>query len=442
MTELPALQLDFAPGSMAGFIEAIGEQLMAGVRHIRLRPDNPLSREIAAFLHERAQGIGLRVEIVAATAEASSAPVPLTVLCETDPDRLSALLLDYLDAPAACLLAPMTAHHFQARPLFLISIPKSGTHLLYEFAQTLGFARAAACPMTPQPGVAYFIQGEHSHTRAKDFLGESPWHAPFANRHHPFLRAPALFIYRNPLDILVSEANWYHEDGLNVFAGYYSGLSFEQRLLKLVDDPWLLGSIRDRVGAFAAWLDMPNVIPIAFEEIVGAQGGGDAALQQRLVWSLQLKLHVPGLPAELAERVFNPNSPTFRGGQVHGYRRRLTPEARAAFEKLPQDFMALYGYDGPDTEAPVVVPRHASALRRRPVRVSQVDPGDSPVTLETNFLGHNLVQFRGRIFALHWTLGSVDLPSASAQQLARLTHGNDLNQLKAHLMLASRPAAA
>ena len=66
--------------------------------------------------------------------------------------------------------------------------------------------------------------------------------------------------------------------------------------LALIDDPWLFGSFRDRMAGFVPWLEFSNVIPVSFEELVGARGGGDDATQRRLIWSLQLKLHVPGSP--------------------------------------------------------------------------------------------------------------------------------------------------
>lgn len=101
-----------------------------------------------------------------------------------------------------------------------------------------------------------------------------PRRSPFGNRHHPFTTSPAPFIYRNPLDILVSKANYYHRDGNAAFSGYLQGRSFEERLPVLIDDPWLFGSIRDRIVGFVPWL-APNVIPVSFEELVGARGGGD-----------------------------------------------------------------------------------------------------------------------------------------------------------------------
>ncbi len=445
------VQLEFAEYASGAFARLIAPQVAGGAKSLRFRPFNAFARQIVTILTAHFDALHLYADEIEGDAPLPQGVLPtpadaqadMTILCDDDPDRLSAMLLDYLDSDREFLLAPLTRYHYKARPLFLISIPKSGTHLLYEFAQTMGYATGRFCPAVPDPGTWYCIQHEHSHTRATDFLGETPWFAPFANRHHPFLRSPALFIYRNPLDILVSEANFYHRDGKTVYAGYYSGLSFEERLLRLVDDPWLMGSIRDRVGAFAAWLDVPNVIPVAFEEIVGPQGGGDALHQMRLIWSLQLKLHVPGTPAQFAEKVFNPNSPTFHAGQLGAYKTKLTPEAREKFLSLPQDFMKVYGYDGPDAENPVAIPKHVERFRKRPMTVSAVDYSNQPVMLEFGFMGHNLLLYRDRVYGLAWALGPFDITAASEYQLSLLPQDHDINELKRKVMqMALQPPTA
>ena len=56
----------------------------------------------------------------------------------------------------------------------------------------------------------------------------------------------------------------------------------------------MLGRFCDRVLAFEPWLHFNNVIPLAFEDLVGELGGGQADRQQRLIWSIQVKLGVPG----------------------------------------------------------------------------------------------------------------------------------------------------
>ena len=188
-----------------------------------------------------------------------------TVVLDSTDDDLPNDLLQLLDLPHLRVLAPRTRDHYANRPLFLISIPKSGTHLLNRLVEVMGYGLGIVHDEFPLPGKWYCVEYSNSHTVARDFFVDSVRRAPYGNRFHAFTSAPALFIYRHPLDVLVSEANYYHLEGRTAFAGYLSSLPFEQRVHRLVDDPWLLGSIRDRVGGFAPWLEFQNVVPVSFE---------------------------------------------------------------------------------------------------------------------------------------------------------------------------------
>ncbi len=213
---------------------------------------------------EPPKGVGLVDELM---------PGDVLLLNEPEAEALSAIFLEYLDAENLTILAPITAHYYKNRPLFLISIPKGGTHLLYRLAEAIGYGAAVVHNGNPAPGNWYCVEYSNSHTVARDFFIDSVRRQPFGNRHHPFPRTPALFIYRNPLDIVVSEANYYHRDGATVFSSYLRHLDFEQRLQRLIEDPHLLGSIRDRINNFVPWLECENVIPVSFEELIGAKGG-------------------------------------------------------------------------------------------------------------------------------------------------------------------------
>ena len=268
----------------------------------------------------------------------------LAVLTDDDADQLATHLLTFLNSTSIAILAPITPRHFTQLPLWLISIPKAGTHLMLTLVEAFGYKMNFHYRELPQAGGAYYLEYSNAHTMARDFFVDSVRRAPFGNRHHPFPRFPALFIYRNPLDILVSEARYYHKDGRTIFAGYFRGMSLHERLERLIDDPWFLGTIRDRVGGFSPWLEMPNVIPISFEELIGPQGGGELRVQEDLIWSLQLKLQVPGRTDALCGSVFNSSSPTFNKGHVGTHRKIFDPSLYKRFMALPQDFMEKFGY--------------------------------------------------------------------------------------------------
>lgn len=352
-------------------------------------------------------------------------------LFNSDDDSLSEALMGFVDLDDGVVAAPVTARHFRNQPLFLISIPKSGTHLLYELVQAFGYGAGISLPDTPLPENWYCIEYANSHTSARDFFVDTVRRAPFGNRHHPFPHTPTLFIYRNPLDIVVSEANYYHRDGNTVFEGYFAGQSFEERLLRLIDDPWLMGSIRDRVGGFIPWLSFPNVVPISFEELIGPNGGGDVETQTRLIWSLQLKLHVDGNARDFGDQVFNKNAATFHAGQIGAHRTLLTDRARAKLDTLPKDYLEAYGYDDHSVASPSRYSRRVAEYRCRALQLAPVRFYDTPIAVEYNYLGHNIVRFRGKFFGVPPTQTNVDWPTLDIEQPVGLLVGSELNAVRA-----------
>jgi len=288
------------------------------------------------------------------------------------------MLLHFLDWRAGWLIAPETARFNAHSPLFLVSIPKAGTRLLYRLARNLGYRDGVELKDMAEPAHWYCLEYSNPHTAAPDFFIGSARREPFANRAHPFPRTATLFIYRNPLDIWVSEANDYHKDAAILFRGYLSELPFHERLDRLLFDPWLLGSVRDRVAKFLAWLEFPNVIPLSYEELVGAAGGGDDRIQEDLVWSIQLKLHTPGQPQQIGAGIVDADSPTFDEGRIGNYRKVLAPRLFDRFLRRDQDFMEKLGYADSDLMHAPVPPARAEEFRRRPLRLSTVNNDETP----------------------------------------------------------------
>ncbi len=343
---------------------------------------------------------------------------------------LSSRLMDYLDFGHGFIIAPITQYYYKNNPIFLISIPKGGTHLLYRLSDIFGYKPGMILNDQLSPETWYCLEYSNSHTSAKDFFVDSVRRNPFGNRHHPFPRYPAIFIYRNPLDILVSEANYYHKDGKTLFHGYLSNRSFEERLLTLIDDPWLLGSIRDRIGNFIPWLEFQNVIPISFEELVGGAGGGSEKAQAMLIWSLQLKLHIPGNPKYFGEKVFDKDSPTFHEGRIGSFKKYFTEEAYGKFNTLPQDFMAQLGYDFDYQKEENLIPKRAKEFRARSLVYSETDFDDTPIIVESNYLSHSIVKYDSRYFGVPKCFGDFRLEDQRRFILKFLPSDIDLIELK------------
>lgn len=432
--------LEFLPRDSVEFTGRCVSLARAAARGLILHPWTEGTRTLAARLSREVPGARLHVH--RGEPPATGAPPAAAwdevdaVVLDSAPGNLAADLLHLVDLPGLRVLAPRTDDYYRNRPLFLISIPKSGTHLLYKLAQVMGYAQGIVHAEFPVPGQWYCVEYSNSHTVARDFFVDTVRRAPYGNRYHAFTSAPAVFIYRHPLDVLVSEANYYHRDGKTAFAGYLSGLSFEQRAHRLLDDPWLLGSIRDRIAGFAPWLDFPNVIPVSFEELVGAEGGGTREDQLRLIWSLQLKLQVPGAPHAYGGQVFDRESLTFYQGRAGSWRSSLSAEQLARFRALDQDFMKVFGYDLESAEGSM--PCRAAEFRRRPLRVAPPLLDKAPIALEYNYLGFNLLRYAGWIYAVPQPLGpEFDLGKQTERRLRMLPRERSLPALRHRLSLRS-----
>jgi len=425
--------------------DAIGGVLSQYLKHgavrVLFRPFNSRCLEILNSLRQ----LDTRASFFALAAECE-VPAPDTVLAmdfmekadvvviaARSSEAVSSLLIDCIELKQGVVIAPTTDRFWNKGPLFLVSPQKAGTHLLFELARSLGYDDGLVLSDPPKGGHWYFLEYSNAHTSARDFFIDAVRRATFGNRRHPFRTSPTLFMYRHPLDILVSEAFYYHRDGHTAFCGYLSELDFGERLLRLVNDPWLLGSIRDRIGGFLAWIDFPSVIPISFEELVGSRGGGDDDLLEKLVWSLQLKLHVPGIPKDIAARVFNKESPTFRKGSINGYREHLTAAAYLEFSKLPQDFMEILGYSTDVQQDTSPFSRRIEEFRQRPLKLGKETHRSTSIAVEFNFLGYDLIVYQGTYYAVPIHQG-IDLERSSPRALGNLLSANDPTSLKQRII--------
>lgn len=340
----------------------------------------------------------------------------------------SLLLQNYIDYKEAMIIAPIGEKHFINQPLFLISIPKSGTHLLFELVKAFGYREGGICPSNPQGGYWYYTEYSNSHTSAKHFFNDTVYESDFGNRDHPFVTSPALFIYRNPLDIVSSEANYYHKSGKTSFSGYLSALDYDNRLSRLISDKWLLGTIRDRISEFVAWNYFNNVVSLSFEELIGGKGDGDDTIQKQLIWSLQLKLQVPGNPKKFANEIFNKDSDTFFKGQIGSYKELFKSHHYKVFNSLNQDFMEELGYS---LESKFSSKRETFLMKKLLYDVSITFP---PILKEKQYHEYNIVKYNKLFYGIPIKLGVFDI---SCEELnSSILVENNIEKVKSKILLS------
>lgn len=425
------------------WLEHVGRAIDKGARRVFIRPFNALGEWLSYQIGTRWPAVEIHAEppeppfVLPAgiVGRRQADGMDLVLLTCDDQVGLQECLRECMNLESGTVLFPYISGGPQDRPLFIVSIPKAGTHLVTLLAKALGYQEGGVHDGNPSAGSWYYLEYSNAHTVARDFFVDSVRRSSFGMRHHPFPSSPVLFNYRHPLDILVSEANYYSVPGKTVFSGYLANLDYKGRLLRLVNDPWLLGSLRERVGGFVAWLDFPNVIPVSFEELVGGAGGSSDEACRRLVWSLMLKLQVQGDLGDVLAGISDRTSPTFREGRVGNWREegKFPLQVRDRIGPLENELITAFGYALPDWSGADASPLPVRAVeyRARPLCLLPDLHQSTPILEEVDYLGHNLVRYHTRYYAVPTDSGPMDLTTMTGERLSAILSEDTVGKLKA-----------
>ena len=288
--------------------------------------------------------------------------------------------------------------------ILINSLPKSGTHLLEKALMVLGGAarengrtvleRATdKIGLTPPPFLDRRTAGRWGRLRGYGQRDQSvhptdvpvgvfsPYFVPrsvfeswlrnrpltsFGKAHVPFSPAAmeafdatqtkAITILRDPRAVAASmipyvldARNWNH-----YLRPFYETLTEDERVNFTIyggyaNPPGLaVKSLNDAFESVLNWDQHVGTLIIKFEDLVGPQGGGTTDAQSACFQAIAAHLKLPmtdDLWAKVSQ-VFDPSSPTFRGGRIDGWRDRLTPSQIARVEaSLNPALMRRAGYD-------------------------------------------------------------------------------------------------
>ncbi len=274
----------------------------------------------------------------------------------SDSTELSGLLTRLTRVAGVFVWAPKTAHYFKSRPVFVQSVPKSGTHVVFECLKAFGYAKPPSLDLPHfdalfEDGVFYNLQ-----------------HMPISRLSSPYLRYPSffyslarsvtVFIVRDPRDTAVSLAHYLaSQTNYHITTALFRRMPADERVSRVITGEYpipiylnrylnLTGSIRGLFDLYLTWWrdTFPNVWRLRYEDIIGASGGGDIERQLQTIWGLQLALHVPGRPGDYNDRIFSQSALTFRRGQVGDYLIDFTQDHHELFEQSAGDLLGVLGY--------------------------------------------------------------------------------------------------
>ena len=368
-------------------------------------------RDLADLISQQFDG---RVASCACTPGALSTrpDAEIVVLLSTDTEEISRVLHSFVDRPATIVTPALTAGAPRLNGLVVNTIAKSGTHLLGGLLDLFGIHHDGGGVRGTGPTTWRELPGG-PHVSAQKFFTLAV-NEPYGGYYNTLFSTPMLFLYRNPLAVLVSTARYLGEERNNAINHLMSQWTLDRRIDELIESE-LFGKFARSIDAYSSWLELPNVIPISFEELVGASGNGDALAQLRLIWSLQLKLRIAGSPRDFSDRLVGLESPTYRVGKIDSFRAHLLERHIEALKQHRRPFMSLFGYDFDDDVSPGYAPRHVDRFRHRRLILAPRPPAEldaQPLFLASH-RGFNLILFRKHIYALHQSLGEVDISVGS-----------------------------
>ena len=233
--------------------------------------------------------------------------------------------------------------------ILCVSLPKAGTHLLERALCLHPRLYRRILPTLHDNNIGRWggLEALLGRLRPGQLLVS---HLHFRPEYPRLLRehgVRCLFLIRDPRDILVSQAFYIVGDPRHYLHSLFAALPDLPARLRVGitgDTTHGLLSFRDRLAAFAGWLDASDLV-VRYEQMIGGAGGAE---QQRS--TLRSVYEASGLPLDdaalnaLLPRLVSRASPTFRRGSTGEWTKHLGPELVALLESGAGAELERYGY--------------------------------------------------------------------------------------------------
>ena len=237
-------------------------------------------------------------------------------------------------------------------PIVVNSVPKSGTHLLMQVARALPgnryygsfLAQYPSLTMRPrsQPEINFHL------TRAVpgEVMGAHLHYSEHTEKALSRINALHLFIYRDPRDVLISEANYLASmNRWHAMHNLFSRFDTEDARVELAIvgcDKAGFPNVKARLYPYLQWLGRRSVIAIRYEDMVGPQA---LAVLDRVLDEWRQRGGLGDVTSEALLAAINPEkSHTYHSGGIEKWRSKLSAENKALFAANAEDLAIAYGF--------------------------------------------------------------------------------------------------
>ena len=243
-----------------------------------------------------------------------------------------------------------TSKRQPSKKILLVSLQKSGTHLIQKVMEEAGFQGVGVgkdCRISDFTGLRD-DQYLWSHFTPSDEIQMS---LEEGNQS-----VYMIFNYRDPRDVLVSWFHWLHPESKKSMHSHqdymkkvYSHFSDDELMKIFIKNDKFREVEYNPIEHFRLSRVLffhPNVLNVCFEDLIGEKGGGTEEKQLATINNLLKYLNIENLDSRvIARKTFDENSATFRKGMIGGYKEVLSTEQIKLFNKLHGDILKQYGYE-------------------------------------------------------------------------------------------------
>jgi hypothetical protein len=246
-------------------------------------------------------------------------------------------------------------------PVLANSFPKSGTHLLVQVVQglpdrtnygeflastTSSFQFRERSDDSTCRFVRSFVPGEI----VRGHLYYEPRYADELNSRH----AVNYFIYRDPRDVVVSEAHYLREMNRwhRLHRYFRDAASIEDAIMLAINgfDPPVPGisypDIAARFARYEGWLDCADCCCVRFEDLISdRQPEIIRGIAEFYALRTNTSFDAAAAATSMASLIAPKKSHTFRSGKKSGWQREFTAAHRERFVDLAGDLLIRLGYE-------------------------------------------------------------------------------------------------
>jgi hypothetical protein len=283
----------------------------------------------------------------------------------------------------------MSSTELQNHRLLINSLPKSGTHLLANAVEILGYqehfeeGEVTEAPLffnyrevkkrlknqvqsneqisigalTPcHVNSATFRHWLTLISQKKYILGHIPW-TPLLNPIIRDLNYHHIFIIRDPRAVVFSSIPFVLDTGKmpakHFLENDFKLMSPTQRLDFILEGGYAvkagveIKSFAEVYRDMLAWRQEKNCLFIRFEDLVGEEGGGSAEKQKGVMSKICSYLNISfddNILAQLSH-IYNPSARTFRIGKIDAWKSSMTPETIEKLNIYCQPLCEEAGYE-------------------------------------------------------------------------------------------------